>query len=518
MGSPHIFVKVTAETLTAKAEEITGTWPIVPAPPIAPCQLAAASQGVAIICSSRERLEGVLKAGEAEAKRLAACLKAAATAYQTVDDHRKADLDRTISGDGAGPAPSAESVTVNPDLPPSVPAPFGQNPVRPDPNDHEDWIVAVDRIAATDQGASLRSFAEGLDGLATELKDRAKKFSMANTSWEGAAAEAAEGALRRHESWIYEVVAKAEELAKETRKLDDIHLAERASHPDEAEKTAFLNKDLNYQANNYESYQNRSGDSQSRYANGATLSDVYAPDPPDGAFPATPVKAGDLPDRGPQTPGGPAGPGSGSPGGGSPGGGAPGGGSPAGRPTGEPSVSPASANPGAGKPESGSPAGGGSPSGGGSPAGGGTPVGGGMPGGGMPGGPNGLPELPKLDDPGVSPAGLGGGGGGGTGAGGGGAPSPLGPPVGAETVAPSPAGGRGAAGPGAPGAPGGAGMGGGMGGMGHGGGQGQGKEKRRDPNLSPDEEMYVEDRAYTEGVIGRQSPRRRAPQEGKGDK
>ncbi|MFW3117606.1 PPE family protein [Mycolicibacterium mageritense DSM 44476 = CIP 104973] len=47
-------------------------------------------------------------------------------------------------------------------------------------------------------------------------------------------------------------------------------------------------------------------------------------------------------------------------------------------------------------------------------------------------------------------------------------------------------------------------MGGGMGGMGHGaGGQGnQGKEKRRDPNLSADEDLYVEDRAYTEGVVG----------------
>ena len=45
------------------------------------------------------------------------------------------------------------------------------------------------------------------------------------------------------------------------------------------------------------------------------------------------------------------------------------------------------------------------------------------------------------------------------------------------------------------------GMGGGMGGMGHGGAQ-PGKEKRRDPNLAPDEDLYTEDRAWTEGVIG----------------
>jgi hypothetical protein len=53
-------------------------------------------------------------------------------------------------------------------------------------------------------------------------------------------------------------------------------------------------------------------------------------------------------------------------------------------------------------------------------------------------------------------------------------------------------------------------MGGGMGGgMGHGAGSQQGKEKRRDPNLSPDEDLYVEDRAHTEPVIGRQAPPRR---------
>jgi hypothetical protein len=48
-------------------------------------------------------------------------------------------------------------------------------------------------------------------------------------------------------------------------------------------------------------------------------------------------------------------------------------------------------------------------------------------------------------------------------------------------------------------------MAGGMGGMpmgGH-GGQGQGgKDKRRSPGVSPDEELYKEDRAWTEGVIG----------------
>ena len=45
-------------------------------------------------------------------------------------------------------------------------------------------------------------------------------------------------------------------------------------------------------------------------------------------------------------------------------------------------------------------------------------------------------------------------------------------------------------------------MGGGMAPMGHGAGQNQGKEKRRDPNLAPDEDLYTEDRPWTEAVIG----------------
>jgi len=81
---------------------------------------------------------------------------------------------------------------------------------------------------------------------------------------------------------------------------------------------------------------------------------------------------------------------------------------------------------------------------------------------------------------------------------------PLSPAVSAETVAPTapthaasatPA-------PAAAGSAGSGGMGGGMAPM-HGAGHGnQGKERRRDPNLSPDEDLYTEDRPWTEAVIG----------------
>ena len=39
------------------------------------------------------------------------------------------------------------------------------------------------------------------------------------------------------------------------------------------------------------------------------------------------------------------------------------------------------------------------------------------------------------------------------------------------------------------------------------------RKVRRDPNLSPDEDLYVEDRDYTEAVIGHRPRRAKKPDE-----
>ena len=137
--------------------------------------------------------------------------------------------------------------------------------------------------------------------------------------------------------------------------------------------------------------------------------------------------------------------------------------------------------------------------------------------GGMPGGgpSTGTPKLPT--DPSLRPAAASGGGGsGGGGAGGGsGGSSPLSPAVTAETVAPGPAvprcGGHARSSHGW--------WHGGRDGRRHGAharrraGAQQGKEKRRDPRLAPDEDLYTEDRPWTEAVVGNR--RRKDVQDGK---
>ncbi|MFV1365509.1 hypothetical protein AAHH97_19015, partial [Mycolicibacterium elephantis] len=81
---------------------------------------------------------------------------------------------------------------------------------------------------------------------------------------------------------------------------------------------------------------------------------------------------------------------------------------------------------------------------------------------------------------------------------------PLSPAVTAETVAPAPVPVTSAATGAAPGPSVAGPMAGGMGmaPMHGGAGAGQGREKRRNPDLAPDEDLYTEDRPWTEGVIG----------------
>lgn len=133
--------------------------------------------------------------------------------------------------------------------------------------------------------------------------------------------------------------------------------------------------------------------------------------------------------------------------------------------------------------------------------------------------PGGMPAAAKTSahlpqGPHLKPAAVGGhGGGAGGGAGGGG---PLQPAVTGSAVAAShgPAAHGAEAGHAGPTAPVGATGGGGGAPMGGQGGHSQGgKERRRTPGLAPDEELYKEDREWTEGVVGHR--KRRDVQDGK---
>lgn len=516
-------LKVTSSELTSAAEQMLRPRPKGPdaesAPDYglkAPDTLPETNEALNQLKHSAGKLSATLKAGDAEVQRLAATLKSVAAAYDKIDEQAKAALQSQVNGsDGRKPpiepvVPEAVNIPV-----PSVPD-FGSYPSSPD-DQFQSWQASAHAIFDNDTKAlSLNYFRDQWKAYKDTLIAYADNIPAKVGDWDGTAAKACQNAMQSLHTWWKDMAEECGRLAEEAQKFCDAHDQLVRVHPNlhdvaEYEKTNRLNKMRLWTQWQYQSEYDRNN-----YENNINLQEVRPGKAPTiGGVPAVNSnEVGTKPDTpgtpGTQTPG--TTPGTGGGGGG--GGGTPE--MPEMPSMDTPSMSPASADPSAGQESGGSPSGG-SPSGG---QGGGQPSGGspsgGAPSGGLPKGTEGMPEMPGLEEPSLKPASAGGGGGG-MGGGGGGMPAgPLGPAVGAETVAASPSGGRGAgAGPaGMAGGAGAGGMGGGMGGMGGGHGQGgQGKEKRRNPNLTEDEDLYVEDRAYTEAVIGRRA--RKDPKDGK---
>src|SRR5690606_35018204 len=222
-------LKVDCETLLAKKEQITADWPEVPPPPQAPSNLAVAKKAVRQILGPRNAFVTALTAGKAQAERLGACLEATANAYRTVDEIKAAALRE-------GRAPAVETVVpVAPEFGPAPPLTEGTTPLEPAPDTtgFPDWTVAYAEITSGDQGSSLHEFARGMYELSDKLTERAKAFSLADTHWEGEAAEAAEARLREHESWLYDLAKDARDLAAQAQQLAEIQVSERPRHPDQ---------------------------------------------------------------------------------------------------------------------------------------------------------------------------------------------------------------------------------------------------------------------------------------------
>lgn len=531
-------LQVDPSGLRVKASQISAPWPQTPQPPVPPCGLPVAASAAAQLQAAGATLQSYSDAGQAHAQLLAASLNAAADAYEQVDQNAGEALG---SGSPVSSGPALQMPPASPSIQPmdmqSAAAPAGDTFVPLD--------TAAAQIAAPDQAASLDGYAQGWNNYASQLEAQASAFQLDSANWEGGSADAADGALRKHQQWMQEMAQSSRDLATQAQNVAAAHRAAVAEHPtpeqvQQIEQMMMTTDDPLAQQQYMEIYQQmlqKSEQVRADYEKGAQVKPVHPPDLPDGRTHCFPPwgqqdpsddelhrKLEDLDQEQihhmEQKPGGSGskGPDTKQPGSSQPGDqqtppAAPMPQQPAAQ-TATPAGAPATGTPAGGAPAGGAPSGG-APSGG---AGGGMPSGG-MPGGGMPGGmpTHQEPHLPK--DPSLKPAAAHGGGGGGAGGGGGGAPhAPLQPAVTPNAVAPSGPAHEGA-GPAAPvsGSAGGAGMGGGMGGMGampHGAhGQG-GKQARRH---APDEELYKEDRAWTEGVIGNR-PRRKETSDTKAPK
>lgn len=493
-----------------------------------PDKLTPTTASVRNLIKNAEALGAEQRWGIAESRRLAETLRLVAQAYRAVDETSAGNIDSTMPGGTSPQAPAPAPVGPNsiPAAPPPPPMPGFEN-VAAD-GDILDPIETDNKLHEGDQAAALRAVAARWSTTAVQLADASAPFEIKIQNWEGVAAEAAYIKFKSFGGWLQTLAGKWTQLAAEAEKLAAAHEQAKAANAPiraqyEALQTQLMTTPMDGGARRavqlqMEQLYQESEAIREAYAKTGQPTPVQPPQPrPDAVAPAAPVTGNGDPNRR----GVPAqtdeesrrggGSGAGQPPGS---GGQPGGQQPGGQPQApqEAPVSPMSAAEQAAQgAQQGAPQGAsqGGSQGGGSQ--GGSPTGasqGGAPSGGMPALGKGEPRLPT--DPGLKPAAAGGGGSGG---GGGGVPAaPLQPSVGAETVAPTPiVPAAAAAGPAVSGGSGGVagGMGGGgmapmMGGA-HGGGSG---EKKRNPALSPDEPLYVEDRPHTEQVIGVR-PRRR---------
>src|SRR3954469_12916036 len=507
-------VRVEPGQLEAKAEDIRPTVSDVAAAPTEPCAFAFVQSATAQVQAGAETLKSFVASGNSEADRLATVLRTAAGVYRSVDERTRAALDH----DPPLPVPG-DPVPVNPPLPPSIPAVEAPPPPGMAGGDTGGYLdpKAAAQIIHSGNSGPMRTYAGDAKSFADSLRADSDRYSLAAVPWDGSSAEAAGDALRRHQEWLNKIAEQYDYLAAQAQDMADAQNKRAAEHPtvEEIEQVeiqmqqAIQNKDrvgLHVAQDKYAKLFAKSEEVLTGYSADVTGKGLLGvPKPPPGAAQFGPVtgngdprKPGQPQQPRTQTDGGPQQPGAG------------GGGDAPQQSTGAPSPT---AQPMSAQQPAAQPAAGGAPSGG-APSGGGTPSGGGAPSGGVPGGPStGMPKLPT--DPTLKPAAHGGGGAG-AGGGGGAAPSmPLSPAVGAEPLAPAAPGRAASVAPAAAstGAAAGGAMGGGMVPMGHGAGHIQGKDKRRDPNLSPDEDLYTEDRPWTEAVIGNR--RRRDVQDGK---
>ena len=522
-------LRVVADDLRGRATAIDAEpWPDNDAHsnPSAPCELQLAVDATNHLRWNYLGLIVYSEAGKAESKRLTETLINVADAYT--------ELDGTAGHSFTGGPPPAP-VPVKPCSTPAPPHP-GQitDPPAVDPGSGN-VVETQQQLLAGDQGQSLTALAGSFAARAAKLDAKAQAFNVAGLNWEGNAAEAADTRFGAMASWIEDLATTWGVLAGQAQRIATAHGVAVAAHtPVHTEYVQLMEQAFQLWSSGQltpekktaieERLKELNEESEAirkLYAQNATITAASPSDIPSGAIDPTSVSAIERPRTGPDVPANaPAAP-DGGPGNSAS---AP---SPSPSPPPTPNTTPVS-NP-AGTPKaaqptgasqgtgSGSPSGGGAPSGG-SPAGGGAPSGGGLPSR-PPGGGRDMPKLPN--DPSIRRAAASGGGaGGGSGGGGGGAPSmPLQPNVGGVSVGPAPAAGGAGAGAGPTAAsPGGGGMG-GMGAMpmdGAGHGQGGEKEKKRAPGLAPDEDIYTEDRPWTEAVIGNR--RRRDVQDNKESK
>lgn len=188
--------------LIARANEIEELLPPIPATnPQPPCALARASDAVTQLGISADAIRLYLRGCEREWKALAKSLRKAAKAYEEVDEGAADAITNETPNalDGNGQISALDDS----DMPWDPPAPLPAPPIGDDP--YYEVRQATMAIEAGDQGAACKAFAEEWHTFQFALQQIASRFRPF-TAWEGEARMAVEQNFELHRQWIASMV------------------------------------------------------------------------------------------------------------------------------------------------------------------------------------------------------------------------------------------------------------------------------------------------------------------------
>jgi hypothetical protein len=85
-------------------------------------------------------------------------------------------------------------------------------------------------VEGGDQGASLLSFARAWTAYAETLRDAARRFHKPFEFWEGEAAAAVLANFEAHKKWLYQMAERCEKLAQQAEEFASVHKAAEGKH------------------------------------------------------------------------------------------------------------------------------------------------------------------------------------------------------------------------------------------------------------------------------------------------
>lgn len=209
-------LQVDTQELRARAAELQA--PILGLPsknPVPSCGLALAATRARDIGLNAAVLRTYLDTGEQERQRLAQALRNAAQAYDQLDQHAAEEINTggSVSAVTPDPVEIPASTAGRPQLPPNT----------TNGADYLSWKTGVPQVHSGDQGASLAKFSEALTDYRRNLLAATQRF-VPFQSWYGDAATAAQQALEQHRQWLYQMADLCNALASQA---DDLKSAQR---------------------------------------------------------------------------------------------------------------------------------------------------------------------------------------------------------------------------------------------------------------------------------------------------